>query len=136
MNPMGKPLRITWINPGQIELRNGHPTARRVDIRLRCIGPGVELMKRGWDLAAVSMFDFHQWANQASFYDRDIFVVGKAFVDISPIIHRVHQMKHKVIIDLCDNVFEPPEDGLKHIYQSILPLADGLVASSEQLRLT
>jgi hypothetical protein len=131
---MSKPLRITWINPGRIEQHNGMPVSDRADIRLRCIIPATELLNKGHDIAAVSIFDWHQWANSPDFYRRDLFIVGKAFLNLTEVIDHIHRHGGKVIIDLCDNIFEPPEDGLKPYYESMLPLADGVVTSSELLK--
>jgi hypothetical protein len=128
-------MRITWINPARIERRNGSQTSDRACVRLRCIAPGAELSKRGHDVAAVSLYDWQQWAGDPAFYDRDVFVLGKAFGDVSLIIHRIHEAKGKVAIDICDNIFEPPEDRLKRFYEAILPLADGVVTSSDNLRM-
>jgi hypothetical protein len=65
---------------------------------------------------------------------RDVFVFGKAFYDFAPLINTIHlNTQAKVFIDVCDNVFEPPEDGLKPVYLTMLPLADVVVTSSETL---
>ena len=131
---MSKPLRITWINPEQIDHRQSPPTTNRVCVRLRCIGPSSELIRRGHDVRAVSMPEWPQWANQPEFYGRDVYIVGKAFIDLSPTLQNIHDTGGKVVIDICDNVFEPPEDELKPIYEAIIPYADGVVMSSETLR--
>jgi hypothetical protein len=130
---MAKPLRITWINPARIEARQCGFTSHRVDIRLRCIGPAAELVRRGHEVAAVCVFDLPGYVNHPGFFDRDLFVVGKAFADITPMIAQIHKRGGKVVLDICDNMFAPPEDLLKSIYQAILPLADGLVVSSDAL---
>ena len=80
-----EPLRLSWINPGEIESRHGRQTSERVCIRLRCLAPGLELFKRGHEAEGVSLFAWEQWANYPGFYDRDLFIVGKAFLDVSPI---------------------------------------------------
>jgi hypothetical protein len=127
-------MRITWINPARIEQRNGSLTSDRACVRLRCVGPAIDLLRRGHEVMAVALFDWQQWANDPTFYNRDVFVLGKAFADVRPIIQRIHESGGKVVIDLCDNVFEPPEDGLKQIYEWALPMADGVATSSETLR--
>jgi glycosyltransferase involved in cell wall biosynthesis len=67
------------------------------------------------------------------FYSADTYVIGKAFFDLSSVIQHLKKLRKRIIIDVCDNVFEPPEDRLKEIYESILPLADRIVVSSEEL---
>ena len=60
-------------------------------------------------------------------------MVGKAFVDLTPVLEKLRQLGKRVIVDVCDNIYEPPEDGLKRVYTSILPLANTIVAASDNL---
>lgn len=128
-------MKITWVTPDRIQQHKGQITSDRVDIRLRCIGPGAELSKRKHDVQVVSALDWSRWPNNPSLYQRDVFILGKPFVDVRPMIPRIHANQSRFVIDVCDNVFEPPEDGLKEIYQELFPFADGIVTSSERLQI-
>ena len=127
-------MKITWINPAPIVDANSGKTSKNAGVRLRSMLPGDELMRRGHDVEQVFFQELPDRLNDPNFLYRDVFVFGKAFADFSPVIHRLHtNSRAKALIDICDNVFAPPEDGLKSIYQAMLPFADAVVASSKSL---
>jgi glycosyltransferase involved in cell wall biosynthesis len=96
--------------------------------------PGEELARAGHNVRQVSLGDLKAAIADPEFFKRDIFVFGKAFAEVSPVMKIIHAAGGRVIVDLCDNVFAPPEDGLKDIYRAILPHADAVVASSDRLK--
>jgi hypothetical protein len=126
-------MKITWINPAPIVASDGIRTSARPCVRLRSMIPGDELRRRGHDVCQIYSGELNEWINSSQFFDRDIFVFGKAFLDFSPIMKAVHAVGGKVVVDLCDNVFEPPEDALKTVYLAMLPLADTVITSSQSL---
>lgn len=127
-------MKITWINPAPIVVANGTKTSDRVCVRLRSIMPGEELARRGHDVEQVFFRELPTRLRERHFFSRDVFVFGKAFADFSPFIHDIRaNSRAKVVIDICDNVFAPPEDGLKLFYKAMLPRADAVITSSEIL---
>ena len=127
-------MKITWINCAPIVATDGSKTSDRVDVRLRSMLPGDELARRGHDVEQVFFQDLPVRMREPAFFRRDVFVLGKAFVDFSPFIRGIRASgRAKVLIDICDNVFAPPEDGLKFIYVTLLPQADAVLTSSEFL---
>jgi len=125
-------MKITWINPAPIIGVNSGATSERACVRLRSMLPGDELRRRGYDVEQVFFQELSTRLEDPLFWRRDVFVFGKAFTDFSPFIRILHtSSRAKALIDICDNVFAPPEDGLKPIYQAMLPLADTVVASSD-----
>lgn len=128
-------MKATWIDPAPIRSTNGLRTSTRACVRLRSMIPGDELVRAGNDVAHVALEDLRPSLADPRFFDRDIFVIGKAFADLSPVMKRIHAAGHaRIIVDICDNVFAPPEDGLRPFYQAMLPHADAVVASSEILK--
>lgn len=127
-------MRITWINPAPIVVANGTKTSDRASVRLRSMLPGEELSRRGHDVEQIFYQDLPARLREQHFLSRDTFVFGKAFADFSPFIRAIKaNSRAKVVIDICDNVFVPPEDGLKLYYLAILPRADAVITSSEIL---
>lgn len=127
-------MKITWINPAPIIGTNENRTSERVCVRLRSMLPGDELRRRGHDVEQVFFHELPERLRDQRFLQRDVFVFGKAFHDFSPLINAIHaSTQARVLIDICDNVFAPPEDGLKSVYLAMLPLADAIVASSDTL---
>ena len=109
-------------------------TSDRACVRLRSMLPGDELRRRGHDVEQVFFHELPERLRDPLFLQRDVFVFGKAFTDFSPFIHDLHSHgRAKALIDICDNVFAPPEDGLKHIYSAMMPSADAIVTSSNLL---
>ncbi len=47
--------------------------------------------------------------------------------------HRIREAGGKIILDLCDNVFVPPEDGPRPFTLAVMPLANGVTASTGML---
>jgi glycosyltransferase involved in cell wall biosynthesis len=127
-------MRITWLNSLRVDIVDGALTSHRVEMRLRCTAAAAEFSKRGHKTAIAAAIDAPYWINDPNFYHIDVAIVGKPFVDLSPILRRIRDAGGKIILDICDNVFEPPEDLLKGYYEAILNLADGVVVSSEPLR--
>ncbi len=128
-------MRITWINPAPIVETNGQKSSVRACVRLRSMIPGNELAREGHDISQISLDSLKASMTSPEFFQRDVFVFGKAFADVSPVMKKIHAVTGaRIIVDICDNIFAPPEDGLKHIYQAILPHADAIVASSEMLK--
>ena len=127
-------MKITWINPAPIVGMDDDRTSDRACVRLRSMLPGDELRRRGHDVEQVFFHELPERLRDPLFLQRDVFVFGKAFTDFSPLIHDLHSRScAKVLIDICDNVFAPPEDGLKTFYSSMMPLADAIVTSSDLL---
>ena len=127
-------MKITWINPAPIDETGDGKTSKRICVRLRSMLPGDELRRRGHDVEQVYFHELPARLSDPHFLKRDVFVFGKAFVDFSPFIHDLRANgRAKVLIDVCDNVFAPLEDGLKSIYLAMLPLADTVVTSNELL---
>jgi len=127
-------MKITWINPAPIIGADDGKTSERVCVRLRSMLPGDELRRRGHDVEQVFYSELPARLGDPHFLQRDVFVFGKAFCDLSPLIHVLRASgRTRVLIDICDNVFAPPEDGLKSVYLAMLPLADAIVTSSELL---
>ena len=127
-------MKITWINPTPIVGADDNRTSRRICVRLRSMLPGDELRRRGHDVEQMSVKELLERVRDPLFLRRDVFVFGKAFGDLSPFIRLIRASgEARVLVDICDNVFVPPEDGLKSVYLAMIPLADGIVASSEFL---
>lgn len=126
-------MKILWINPDSIYEHAGRLVSKRACVRLRCIEPAHYLRSKGHKVLFANIFSWQNWINDPMFYSADTYVIGKAFFDLAPVIHHLKKLRKRIIIDVCDNIFEPPEDGLKAIYLSILPLADTVVAASEEL---
>jgi hypothetical protein len=129
-------LKFTWINPDRIMLKAGAPTAQRVDVRLRCLLPAKALAARGHRIEAYAMPDLLSWQQNPAVYGADVYIIGKTVCDLSPVVHRIRQGGARVILDLCDNVFEPPEDNPKPHTQAILPFVHGVVTSTQMLQAT
>lgn len=128
------PLKITWINPDRIVVQANQPTCQRVDVRLRSILPGQSLARRGHHVAAVAMIDLTAWDHLPASYAANVYIIGKTMADVSPFARKIRQAGGKIILDVCDNVFEPPEDGPKPFTQAVLPLVHGVVTSTEMLQ--
>ena len=97
----------------------------------------MSLLAEGMTLSEFFFEDLPTYARDMTFLRRDVFVFGKAFVDFSALIRGIHDHSHaKVLIDICDNVFAPPEDGLKSVYVAMLPHTDAVLTSSEFLSQT
>lgn len=126
-------MKIIWINPDSVYEYEGSLFSRRACVRLRCIGPSNYLSRKGHKLFLANIACWKNWINDPMFYDADIYVIGKAFINLSPVIQNLKQIGKKIVIDVSDNIFEPPEDSLKEIYESILPLADRVIVASEEL---
>jgi hypothetical protein len=127
-------MKITWINPAPIVVAEGTKTSERVCVRLRSMLPGEELARRGHDVEQVFFQDLPARVREPRFLRRDIFVFGKALADFSPFIHAIRSNSQaKVVIDICDNIFAPPEDELKFFYIAMLPRADAVITSGEFL---
>ena len=129
-------LKITWIVPDRIVREGNTPTAQRVDVRLRCVLPAAVLARRGHRVEAVAIPDLPQWEQNPHALAGDVYIIGKTLWDVAPFVQRLRAAggNAKIILDLCDNVFEPPEDSPKPYTQAILPLIDGIVTSTETLR--
>lgn len=127
-------MKITWINPAPIVAEKGQKTSIRACVRLRSMIPGDQLARKGHDVSQVALSELNAAAADRRFFRRDIFVIGKAFADISPVIEKIRAAgRARIFVDICDNVFAPPEDGLKGVYRAILPYADAVVTSSDAL---
>ncbi len=126
-------LRITWVNPDRPRLAETGMTADRASVRLRYLEPASCLVAWGHDVRDVCLFDHASWARDADFYRRDVFVFGKVFGRVVPVLERMRQAGGRVVVDVCDNVFAPPEDGLMSLYDELLPHADAIVASTPEL---
>jgi hypothetical protein len=127
-------MRITWINPAPVVIEDGKPTSERACVRLRCALPAEALLLNGHGVRMFSFLEVPEAVGVPGFLEQDAFVFGKALVDYAPFVQMIRaNSKAKIIVDICDNVFAPPEDGLAPFYQSLLPLADGVVTSSEAL---
>lgn len=128
-----RPLTIAWITPERIEQGEHGPLANRVDVRLRAIAPMTFLRDQGHVVEHYALPDWPVWAAKEEFYRRDVHVFGKLFGHVTPVIEEIRRRGGKAIIDVCDNVFCPPEDGLRAFYDAALPQADHVVAASESL---
>lgn len=126
-------MKVIWINPDSVCEHEGSLFSQRACVRLRCIEPASYLSRKGHNISLVNIFNWQNWINNPMFYNADSYVIGKAFINLSSVIQNLKQNGKKIIIDICDNIFEPPEDGLKEIYESILPLADRVVVASKEL---
>lgn len=129
---MNHKTSIAWIIPSRIFTSDGKPTSNRACVRLRCIEPAL-ILNSNYAIKAYCIEEINTWINDPVFYKSDIYIFGKLFIDLSEIIDHLHTLRKKVIIDICDNVFEPPEDGLKSFYEAAIPRADFTVCSSELL---
>ena len=127
-------MRITWLNPAPIVVADGERTSVRPCVRLRSLIPGDELRRRGYDVRQVATSELKDALGSPGFFSCDRVVVGKAFADLSPLLPQFRKTGGKVVVDICDNVFAPPEDGLKDFYSRMLPHADAVTTSSETLK--
>lgn len=126
-------MKIVWINSEDVCMYEGRLFSTRASVRLRCIEPTLYLKQKGHEVLLLNIFKWQSWIQDSNFYNADVYVIGKAFLNPLPIIQYLQHLGKRVVIDVCDNIFEPPEDGLKEIYESILPLADTLVVASHKL---
>jgi hypothetical protein len=127
-------LKITWINSVPIVEAGGRRTCERVCVRLRSAIPSEGLARRGHDVRCYSLSEVGEAARGADFFERDVFVFGKVFGFVLPLVQAIRRRgRAKVVADLCDNVFAPPEDELAPFYGPLLPLVDGAIVSSERL---
>src|SRR3990172_10087692 len=102
-------MKVTWIDPAPIQSGNGLKTSVRACVRLRSMLPGDELARAGNDVAHVALEELKPALAAPQFFDRDIFVIGKAFADLSPVMKRIHTAcRARIIVDICDHVFAPP----------------------------
>jgi hypothetical protein len=126
-------LRVAWVNPERTRLEDGLPTADRAGVRLRCLEPQRWLCRWGCHVETVNLFDHAAWANDPAFYRSDVVVFGKLFGDVSAVAGQIRRCGGRVVADVCDNVFAPPEDGLMPFYEALLPHADAVVAATSAL---
>jgi len=126
-------MKIVWINSDDIYMYENHLFSERASVRLRCIEPAIYLKQKGYEVSLVNIFNWPEWINSPNIYNADIFVFGKTFLNPLPLIQHLKKLGKKVVIDVCDNIFVPPEDGLKEIYESMLPLANTVTAASQEL---
>jgi glycosyltransferase involved in cell wall biosynthesis len=126
-------MKIRWIISEKVFLYEGCLFSKRPSVRLRCIEPSIYLSQKGHDISLINLFDWQERINDHNFYKADVYVIGKAFGDFSHLIQYLKQLGKKIIVDVCDNIYEPPEDGLKAIYELILPLANTVIAASPML---
>lgn len=127
-------MKLTWINPAPIIADRGERTSPRASVRLRSLVPGDELTRRGHDVRQFSTSELRSALKHPDFMRRDIFIIGKAFMDLSPLMQAIHAAgPGKIVVEVCDNVFAPPEDGLRPYYEAIFPAADAIVASNSIL---
>lgn len=128
-------MKITWINPVQIVDQDGERTSRRVCVRLRSMLPGDYLVDAGHDIVRMGISDVERAIRMPGFFDRDAFVFGKMLIDYSELFKLIHlYSRAKIVVDVCDNVFLPPEDQTAPFYRAILPMTDAVVTSSDALR--
>ena len=91
------------------------------------------MRERGLMIRDVSINRAGEWIDGARAGAYQCLVVGKAFKDLSGVARAVRSRGGKVIVDLCDNVFAPPEDGLLPIYRKLFPECDAVVAATPLL---
>lgn len=126
-------MKIIWINPDSVYEYSGGLSSQRACVRLRCIEPANYLSRKGHSVLLANMTNWCGWINDPTFYDADIYIIGKVIIDLSSVIQRLKSLDRKIIIDVCDNFFEPPEDSLREKYESILPLVDKIIVASKEL---
>ena len=128
---MSSPLKITWIVPDHLNVMGLALSSNRVDVRLRALLPGQALADRGHHVECVSFYDLQEWSHNPQSIARDIYIFGKTLIDLRAVVRYIRQGHGRIIMDLCDNVFEPPEDGPKPHTVSMLPHVDGVVTSTD-----
>lgn len=126
-------MRVTWITPETVRWNGDTAHAARAGVRLRYAVLAPHLRRLGFDVTDVGVPDHAAWANDPAFYRRDVFVLGKLFADLTPVVEHIRRTGGRVVVDLCDNVFAPPEEGLRGLYERMLPLADAVVAATPEL---
>lgn len=127
-------LKITFIHSVPIVEVRGRRTCERVCVRLRGVIPSEGLKRRGHEVRCYSLSEVGEAARGADFFERDVFVIGKVFGFVLPLVQAIGRRgRAKVVLDVCDNVFAPPEDELAVFYEPLLPLVDGVIVSSERL---
>jgi hypothetical protein len=126
-------MKIIWINPASVYEYKGGLTSQRACVRLRCIEPANFLTRKGHSVLLANMTNWQGWINDPAFYNADFYIIGKVIIDLSSVIQRLRSLDRKIIIDVCDNFYEPPEDSLRKKYESILPLVDKIIVASKEL---
>ena len=121
---------ILWIHPHLDTSPEGQVTSNRPCARLRGLSLGATLRERGLRIRDVSIHRASEWVDDARAGAYQCLVVGKAFKDLSGVAKAVRVRGGKVVVDLCDNVFAPPEDGLLPIYRKLFPECDAVVAAT------
>lgn len=102
------------IKPAPIVVAKCTRTSDRACVRFRNILTVEELARRGHDIEQVFFQGLPARLRESRSLSRDVFVFGKALADFYAFLHAIRANSvAKIAIDICDNVFAAPEDGLK-----------------------
>lgn len=100
-------------------------------VRLRALEPAPFLARLGHKVKVVPMEDIPDAVRQGTFFDADLYVVQKAFLDLSPVLDELRARGKRIVVDVCDHVFALPQ--LSGHYPAMLQRADLVTTSSEAL---
>ena len=118
-------MKIAWLNPEPIIETPRGEYCNRACVRLRCILPAIGLRLAGHQVV---------YLTDSVPGDADLLIVGKAINDIEGQVRYANSHAIPVLLDICDHIFEPPEDGLLDHYRKLLPFARGVTVPTKALR--
>ncbi|HEY0835140.1 MAG TPA: hypothetical protein VGE72_14645, partial [Azospirillum sp.] len=100
-------------------------------LRLRALEPAPFLARLGHKVKIVPIEDIPDAVRRGTFFDADLYVVHKTFLDLGPVLDDLRARGKRVVVDVCDHVFALPQ--LSGHYPAMLRRADLVTASSEAL---
>jgi hypothetical protein len=78
------------------------------------------LARRGHEVTHVFYGELNERAASSRSFEADVYVIGKAFDDLSGLMEISQAKGHgQIIVDVCDNNFAPPKDGFEVFYEAM-----------------